>query len=414
MRTLFISNTFPSDPATDVHGIFQRMRLYIDAGLQLSDELDLLFFVPPAIDVSEAGVARYQELLRKAWSDRVNLFLVRHMVNPNFHTNWDRYGAGIFNVYRQESYFPTSGEAQIRAIEACLERRPDAVIVHRLAAMLPLMRTRVPLPPVFFDLDDIEHRSHPRRVSTCPRWPGERLTLLHTPALKAGEMRAIRAATNTFVCSELDRAYLSKEARTDNLVVVQNSVPLPTARPPVADGPNLLFVGTFAYGPNVQAANFLVKNIWPLVRAQVPEARLRIVGGHQEVLDDFSNPPDGVDFLGFVPDLDAVYEQTRVVCCPIFAGAGTRIKIVEAAAHGKAIVSTAMGAEGLEFEDGRAVLLLDGTEEFAAACIALLRDPEASARMGAAARMTFLKTYERSAVVGQIAACIKQSLRVAA
>lgn len=410
MRILFISNTFPSDPAKSVHGIFQRMGLFVDAALQLSETLDMLFFVPPAIDVSHKSVKRYEDTFRKIWSDRINLFLVPHAVNPNFHKNWDRYGAGIFDVFRQESYSLTSGAAQLCGIEACLARGPDAVVVQRLAAMLPLMRIRVVLPPVFFDLDDIEHRSHFRRVSTCPRWPGERVTLLHTPALKAAEMRAIRASAQTFVCSEIDRAYLSKQAKTPNVFVAPNAVQMPLTRSLIPDGANLLFVGTFAYQPNVQAADFLVGEIWPLVRAKVPQARLRIVGSQQEVLRYFSNPPDGVDYLGFVPNIDSVYDETRVVCCPIFAGAGTRIKIIEAAARAKAVVSTTMGAEGLEFEGGTAIQIRDKTQEFANACVALLQDPALAKKIGDAARRTFLQKYDRSAVVAQIVACIGASL----
>ena len=411
MRALFISNNFPADPAVAIHGIFQRLSMLVEGCLDVVDQLDLLFFVPPAIDASPAGTAQYQARLQAVWGPRIRVLLVPHARNPNFTSNWDRYGAGIFDVYRQENYFPTSGPAQVEALAQCLASKPDWVFAHRLATMLPLMRAK-PECPVIFDMDDIEHRSHVRRVSTFPRWPGERLTLLHTPALKSAELRAVRAARCTFVCSQPDRAYLAAAARTERLAIVNNCVPAPKTEPRSCSAPHLLFIGTFEYAPNVQAVNVLLAEIWPLIRRQVPEARLRIVGANQKALAHFAAPPEGVDFMGFVPDLDAVYADTRLVCAPIYSGAGTRIKIIEAASYAKAVVSTRIGAEGLEFEDGVAINLRDHHAAFAAACVAQLRDDAANQAMGKAARQTFLEKYERSAIIRHVSACLSASLGI--
>jgi glycosyltransferase involved in cell wall biosynthesis len=90
------------------------------------------------------------------------------------------------------------------------------------------------------------------------------------------------------------------------------------------------------------------------------------------------------------------------VCCPIYHGGGTRVKIIEAAAQAKAIVSTHLGAEGLSFEAGREIVLHDDPVAIATACAQLLDDPLAATRIGQAARRKAASNYERSAVVAQL------------
>ena len=183
MRALFISNHLPHDPATSVFGVFKRMGMFIEAASRLVDELDMLFYVPSGFDVSQPEVARMQVLLREMWGPKVNLFMVRHARNPNAQSNWEQYGAGIFSIFRQEDSYRVSGPEQVRALNDCLARKPDWILAHRLHAMCPLMRTAQPLPPIYLDLDDIEHRAHFRRVTNYPRWAGERLKVLHTPPI---------------------------------------------------------------------------------------------------------------------------------------------------------------------------------------------------------------------------------------
>jgi glycosyltransferase involved in cell wall biosynthesis len=109
-----------------------------------------------------------------------------------------------------------------------------------------------------------------------------------------------------------------------------------------------------------------------------------------------------VSFAGFVGDLAPWYRSARVVCCPIYHGSGTRVKIIEAAAHAKAIVSTRLGAEGLEFEDGREIMLRDTPQALADACVQLLQSASSAQRMGLAARARAAELYEHGAIVRRL------------
>jgi glycosyltransferase involved in cell wall biosynthesis len=91
-----------------------------------------------------------------------------------------------------------------------------------------------------------------------------------------------------------------------------------------------------------------------------------------------------------------------VVCCPIYHGGGTRVKIIEAAAYAKAIVSTRMGAEGLEFDNESEIVLRNTPAEISHACVQLLQDADAAARLGRAALLKARSIYERTAVVNQL------------
>jgi glycosyltransferase involved in cell wall biosynthesis len=157
------------------------------------------------------------------------------------------------------------------------------------------------------------------------------------------------------------------------------------------------------YRPNAQAVDSLVQKIWPAVRARVPAARLVVIGRGRELTASYHSADRSVIFTGFVDDLQSWYRRARVVCCPIHHGAGTRVKIIEAAAHAKAIVSTRLGAEGLNFEDEREIILRDAPAQLAQACVRLLGDPQLATQLGRAALQKARGTYERGAIVDPLA-----------
>ena len=217
-------------------------------------------------------------------------------------------------------------------------------------------------------------------------------------------------SASVFVCSQAAKDYLAGFAPGARIEIAANAVAFPKteATPPDGRSTTLLFVGMFAYGPNLEAAEWLVREIFPRVLAQVPEARLALVGGYIEKLDHLRADARQVDFLGFVPDIAAAYAQSAVACSPILAGGGTRTKIIEAAAYHVPIVSTTLGAEGLDFVDDREILLRDDAVGFADACVALLRDP---ARGRALAEAAFLsgRIYDRDRVIPEIAAALERT-----
>src|SRR5262249_58268080 len=96
----------------------------------------------------------------------------------------------------------------------------------------------------------------------------------------------------------------------------------------------------------------------------------------------YKSAPKNVEFTGLVGDLEALYRRTRLVCCPLRNGGGTRLKLIEAAGYGKAMVSTTVGAEGLSFADEKENLIPDDGTRISEACVPLLKDGGLCARRG--------------------------------
>jgi glycosyltransferase involved in cell wall biosynthesis len=129
-----------------------------------------------------------------------------------------------------------------------------------------------------------------------------------------------------------------------------------------------------------------------------------IAGEKPERIPSFGQHHAGVEYTGFVADLNSLYRVARIVCCPIRAGGGTRIKIIEAAAHAKPVVSTRLGAEGLQLEDGREILVRDDPQQIADICIRLLREDALCASIGNAGRTKAIQLYDRQNVMRHIQA----------
>ena len=200
-----------------------------------------------------------------------------------------------------------------------------------------------------------------------------------------------RAAWHAVDCvvtmSAKDRALVGARA-----VTLPNGVDLDRYRPTAADPEprRLLFIGSFAHLPNLMAVEFFLDRVWPRLR----DVRLHIIAGarHEYYLDyyrdrvsvDLARP--GVDVEGFVSDVRGAYERAALVIAPLLASAGTNIKILEAMAMGRAIVSTPSGVNGLDLEPGTDFELAQTAEEMAAAIEKLLDDPGQRRRLETAAR----------------------------
>lgn len=408
---LIVSRSFPDGPEK-VHGIYQRLGTQVQALAQVVDRVDCLFLVRQSYPTDL--IRGHEERLRRLWSPRISLLIAPTVAGGDMPSSWWRVLAeGMFDFQRQPIARYSSTPAAIEAVGTALDARPDVVLAHRLTAMSVLMKIARRSPqrlqgiPVFFDMDDIEHVSLVRHLLHDPAWRSERLLLLQVPALLFAEIQAVRLAATTFVCSEADRRSLARLSGTSRVQIVPNSVTFPALVDGDVSEPLVLFVGGMDYRPNAQAADSLVRDIWPAVQARVPAARLAIIGPGREHTRAWRAADESVMFTGYVDDLQSWYRRARVVCCPIYHGGGTRMKIIEAAAYARAIVSTRLGAEGLNFEDERELILRDNPADLAAACVRLLQDPQAAVRLGRAAMQKARSTYERAAVVDRLASTFR-------
>jgi glycosyltransferase involved in cell wall biosynthesis len=203
--------------------------------------------------------------------------------------------------------------------------------------------------------------------------------------------------------SQSDKDALQAMGAVVPISVVPNGIKTASAALPRADGKNILFVGNLRYPPNQDAARFLVADILPILRGQDAGITLTIAG--------FDPPADmiaglddtGVQVIANAPDLVPLYAQAAVVVAPLRAGGGTRIKILEALALGRPVVSTAVGAEGLDLVQGETALFAETAEAFAGATLRLLTDPALQQAIAANGRRLVSQRYDWDVVAAQLA-----------
>lgn len=207
------------------------------------------------------------------------------------------------------------------------------------------------------------------------------------------EAAAWRQVDRVVTMSEKDRALVQ------GAVAIPNGVDLdrfrPSAEPP--EPRRLLFIGSFAHRPNVMALEFFLREVFP----RLDSVTLHVIAGqrHQRFWDLQHDPlHKGVEVEGFVSDVRPAYQRATLVIAPLVASAGTNVKILEAMAMGKAIVSTEAGIHGLELQRGADVVVTDSAEAMAAAIIHLLNAPAERTMIEAHARQTVERVYGWDAI----------------
>lgn len=200
------------------------------------------------------------------------------------------------------------------------------------------------------------------------------------------------------VCSDEDRQYLEHLGVRANIHVLPNGFEMPSVEPTrrPAIPPRLGFIGLFDYFPNREAMQWFTKQCWPLVKREVPDARLRLVG---EGSDRFPAAGEAdVDGLGWLADPAEEIKTWSGMVVPIRVGAGTRVKIAYGFSRKCPIVSTSFGAFGYKVTDGREIYLADSPEAFSSACVSVIRKPKEAAEMAERAWQEFLNRWTWDAI----------------
>jgi polysaccharide biosynthesis protein PslH len=222
------------------------------------------------------------------------------------------------------------------------------------------------------------------------------------------ERATVRRFPHVIAVSDRDRDAMLSMTSADRLSVAPTGVDVAQylgAADVEPANPIVMFLGSMDWEANVDAVEYFCRDIWPSIRAAVPAARFRIVGRNpQPRVARLAS--ESVEVTGTVPSVVDYLAQAAVVVVPLRVGGGTRLKIFEAMAAGRAVVSTGLGAEGLEVANGRDLILEDDPNRFADAVVSLLKDADRRRALGAAAAQSAAR-YDWPAV----ADCFEQILR---
>ena len=235
----------------------------------------------------------------------------------------------------------------------------------------PVVRRLAPQAKVIYDTVDLHYVREARRAELEGRDDVRR----EAERFEEIELGLVRRCDATLVVTGVEQTILEAAVPSATIREVSN-VHSPVPRDgDFASRRNILFVGNFNHLPNRDAVEWFVRDIFPTVRASLPDVRFTIVGSHMpEEIASLHEP--GVDPVGWVHDLVPLYHATRLVVAPLRYGAGIKGKLGESAVHGVPFVCTSIATEGTLMEHGRDCLNADTAEEFAREVIRLYSDAE--------------------------------------
>ncbi len=237
------------------------------------------------------------------------------------------------------------------------------------------------------DLHNIESVLHARCARTESAPEAMAHAVFHEAARKL-EAKWLPRYDRLLTASEADARMARSTAPDANITVYPNAIPL-VARPDVPERETVAFSGNLAYHPNVSAVRFFSAEIWPGLRDRWPGLRWRLIGKNPHAVEGLINGDARIEATGPVDDAIRELAAAKVVVVPLLAGSGTRFKIIEAWAAGRAVVSTSMGAEGLPARHGENLLIADDPRSFADAVSRLLTSPDIREKLSVTGRTLF-------------------------
>jgi glycosyltransferase involved in cell wall biosynthesis len=382
MKILFVSPYVPSPPTFG-----GQRRIYgLMHGLAKRHDLSLLALHNPVNPIDQ-----WRERTRRFFPD-TELF-----VQPALGLyGRDKRVAQLRSLFGLQSWdaFSHRNEALAARLAERLSRENWDAVVVEFAQMAVNLSTMPPGVRCVLDEHNIEFDLQ-RRSASGTSSPVRRAFLeANWRKLRREELAAWRRFDAVSVTSPRDLAIVQSEVPQARCISVPNGVDLEKFRPP--SGPpeanTVIFFGAHNYFPNVDGLRFLFAEIWPLVLDARPSARLRVVG-HLPPDEVQRLRPANVTFEGYVNDIIAEVACAAVAIAPLRIGGGTRLKVLEAMALGRPVVATHIGAEGIEVQHERDLLLADTPRAFADAIVHLLAHPAAATALGLRGRQRVEEAY---------------------
>ena len=257
--------------------------------------------------------------------------------------------------------------------------RYHTVIMSRVevaAEVVDLVRRHCPKAHRVFDTVDLHFLREARRALTDGRSAKE------VERLKEQGLAVARACDLTLVVSPAEKDVLAREVPDVAVEILSLIVPPDPTETPFADRSGILFIGNFQHPPHCDALGHYLRDIHPAVRERLPDVGLTVIGAHaQNSLLRLAD--DGVHFVGPIDDIRPHFAAARLSVAPLRYGAGIKGKIITSLAFGVPVVTTTVGAEGMEVEHGEDILITDTREAFADAVVALHSDAATWSRLSA-------------------------------
>ncbi len=261
-------------------------------------------------------------------------------------------------------------------------------------------------PHSVLDVDDLQSRTHRSVALSCTN-PASRLINLRRAWIWRRRERDLKKRFDVVtVCSEEDRRYLGMEERTH--VIPNGSHPL-TMHPRASSEPQRIgLIGNCEFMPNEEGIKWFIRDVWPLIKRQVPSVQFRLVGRKSDGYLTKLGPD--ISGLGWLEDPGDEIATWSAMIVPIKAGGGTRVKVAEGFARRCPVVATTIGAFGYHVANGEEILLADRASDFASACILLLKNAQLGEELSEKAYKRFLERWTWDSFENTIGTVVEECL----
>lgn len=334
----------------------------------------------------------------------------------------DRYAQTLQQMgiptYASDNPWSVGEECLIAPEELITAGRFDIVLVafwNHAERLLPLIRSLSPETRVMIDSIDLHFLRRSRQVFCESKGNGS------SAALGASYADEMMRELNVYAAAEAVLTVSQKEADLINdftgdpalAYSVPDTEDLELSPIPFADRRGMLFVGNFRHPPNVQAVEYLCKEVLPLVKPDLLARHpVYIVGnGLDDTIIGYGKALDHVLMVGWVPSVLPYLQQVRISLIPLLYGAGTKRKLMQSIMVGTPSVSTSIGVEGLGLEDGLHVLVADGPSRFASALTRLVEDEDLWRRLAVQGRSHIIAAHGREAVAARFTSVISEIMK---
>lgn len=288
----------------------------------------------------------------------------------------------------------------------CKDIKPDVAIIEhtRNAATLDYVRQLLPNCVRVINSHNVDSVLHQTVTATNSRpFKGNhfvRRALNH-------ERRLDKWADALWTCSDVDtRRYEEIGVRCGSIATVPNGIDTSAVAFRSLQQkrlPRLLFIGTLCYEPNEQGLLWFHRHVWPLLKMSMPNLHWRIVGRYPTAAVERIATDDDIELFADAPSTATHLDVSSVFICPLFFGSGTRLKLLEAFSAGIPVVSTTIGAEGLNAQHGEHLLLADDALGFVRSITELIEDSSVANRLRTQARQFVVQKFDWEIIVGDAA-----------
>ena len=279
-----------------------------------------------------------------------------------------------------------------------------------MAPYLPVIEAACPQPLIIYDAHNAEWILQQRACTTDmknpARWLAAAYSWIQWHRLRQYEADLMQRVAHTVAMSEADRAALRQVQPNAPVTIIPNGVDL-TAYGNFKGEPilfDLVFTGKMDFRPNIDAVLWFGQQVLPRIQAQLPEVTFAIVGQRPHPRLNVLRSVPGITITGYIDDIRSYIAGATVYVAPLRVGGGTRLKLMEAMAMGKAIVSTTVGAEGFPVTSGTELILADSPEQYAQAVVTLLAEPALRSKLGQNGKKLAHAHYGWDALVPQLEA----------